>query len=44
VASSCENGKENLVRFQVLAAAIMKMTVFWNVAQCSLVEVYCSSP
>jgi hypothetical protein len=28
-----------LVRFQVLTAASMKMTVFWHVA-CSLVEVY----
>jgi hypothetical protein len=28
------------VRFQVLAAAIMKMAVFWDVAPCSLVEVY----
>jgi hypothetical protein len=28
------------VRFQVLTVASMKMTVFWNVALCSLVEVY----
>jgi hypothetical protein len=28
------------VRFQVLTAASMKMTVFWVVAPCSLVEVY----
>jgi hypothetical protein len=27
-----------LARFQVLTAASMKMTVFWNVAPCSLVE------
>jgi hypothetical protein len=29
-----------LVRFQVFTAASMKMTVFWDVAPCSLVEVY----
>jgi hypothetical protein len=28
------------VRVQVLTAASMKMTVFWDVAPCSLVEVY----
>jgi hypothetical protein len=28
------------VRFHVLTAATMKMTVFWGVAPCSLVEVY----
>jgi hypothetical protein len=28
------------IRFQVLTAASMKMTVFWVVAWCSLVEVY----
>jgi hypothetical protein len=28
------------VRFQVLTAASMKMTVFWDVTLCSLVEVY----
>jgi hypothetical protein len=28
------------MRFEVLAAASMKMTVFWVVAPCSLVEVY----
>jgi hypothetical protein len=28
------------MRFQVLMAASMKMTVFWDVAPCSLVEVY----
>jgi hypothetical protein len=28
------------VRFQVLTAASMKMTVFWDVAPCSLVDVY----
>jgi hypothetical protein len=28
------------VRFQVLTAASMKMTVFWVVASCSLVDVY----
>jgi hypothetical protein len=28
------------VRFQVLTAASMKMTVFWDIAPCSLVEVY----
>jgi hypothetical protein len=27
------------VRFQVLTAASMKMTVFWDVAQCSVVEI-----
>jgi hypothetical protein len=29
-----------LVGFEVLTAVSMKMTVFWVVAQCSLVEVY----
>jgi hypothetical protein len=28
------------VRFEVLAAASMKMAVFWVVVPCSLVEVY----
>jgi hypothetical protein len=28
------------VRFQVLTAASKKMTVFWDVVPCSLVEVY----
>jgi hypothetical protein len=28
-----------VVRFQVLTAASMKITVFWDVAPCSLVEV-----
>jgi hypothetical protein len=28
-----------MVRFQVLTAASMKMAVFWDVAQCSLVEI-----
>jgi hypothetical protein len=28
------------VRFQVLTAASMKITIFWDVAPCSLVEVY----
>jgi hypothetical protein len=28
------------VRFQVLTAAVIKMTVFWDVASCGLVEVY----
>jgi hypothetical protein len=28
-----------LVRFQVLTAASMKMTVFWDVAPCSLLEI-----
>jgi hypothetical protein len=28
------------VRFQVLTAASMKVTVFWDVTPCSLVEVY----
>jgi hypothetical protein len=27
------------VRFQVFMAVSMKMTVFWNVAPCSLVEI-----
>jgi hypothetical protein len=27
-----------IVRFQVLTAANMKMTVFWNIAPCSLVQ------
>jgi hypothetical protein len=27
------------VRFQVLSAAIIKMTAFWDIAPCSLVEV-----
>jgi hypothetical protein len=30
----------NLLRFQVLAVASTKMAVFWDVAPCSLVEVY----
>jgi hypothetical protein len=29
-----------LVRFQVLTAASMNMTVFWDVTPCSLVEIY----
>jgi hypothetical protein len=29
-----------LLRFQVLTTAIMKVAVFWVVAPCSLVEVY----
>jgi hypothetical protein len=29
-----------LVRFQVLTAASMKMSVFWDVAPCSVVEIY----
>jgi hypothetical protein len=29
-----------MVRFQVLTADIMKITVLWDVAPCSLVEVY----
>jgi hypothetical protein len=29
----------NVARFQVLVAAGMTMTVFWNVVQCSLVEI-----
>jgi hypothetical protein len=29
-----------LVRFQVLTAASMKIIVFWDVAPCSLIEVY----
>jgi hypothetical protein len=32
-----------LVRLQVLTAASMKVTVFWDVAPCSLVEVACDS-
>jgi hypothetical protein len=28
------------MRFQLLTAASMKMTVFWDVALCSLVEIY----
>jgi hypothetical protein len=30
----------HLVRLQVLMAASMKMTVFWDVVPCSLVQVY----
>jgi hypothetical protein len=30
----------NVVRFQVLTAASMKIPVFWDVALCNLVEVY----
>jgi hypothetical protein len=30
--------KKSFLTFQVLTAASMKMTVFWNVAQSSLVE------
>jgi hypothetical protein len=29
-----------IVRFQVLMVVSMKITVFWDVALCSLVEVY----
>jgi hypothetical protein len=29
-----------LVIFRVLTTAIIKMTAFWDVAQCSLIEVY----
>jgi hypothetical protein len=32
------NSIHALVRFQVLKAASMNMTVFWNVAPCSLIE------
>jgi hypothetical protein len=28
------------VGFQVLAAASMKMTIFWNIMPCSLIEIY----
>jgi hypothetical protein len=32
------------VRYQVLTAASMKMTAFWDIAPCSLAEIYrCSS-
>jgi hypothetical protein len=31
---------QNFVRFQVPSTASMKMTVFWVIAPCSLVEVY----
>jgi hypothetical protein len=31
--------KNHEVRFHVFTAAIMEMTVFWNVALCSLVDV-----
>jgi hypothetical protein len=31
---------QKIVRFQVFKAASMKMTVFWDVAPCSLVEFY----
>jgi hypothetical protein len=33
-----ENISGNNVRFQVITAARMKMTVFWDVTPCSLVE------
>lgn len=29
-----------VVRFQVLIVVIMKMTAFWYVASCGLVEIY----
>jgi hypothetical protein len=32
--------ERDIVRFQVLKAASMKMAVFWVVEPCSLVEVY----
>jgi hypothetical protein len=32
--------KEELMRFQVLTVANMKMAVFWVVALCSLIPVY----
>jgi hypothetical protein len=46
VVNSTDGGLEikawpgELVRFQVLTAAGMKMSFFWDVAPCSLVEVY----
>jgi hypothetical protein len=30
----------SIVRFQVLTVASMKMVVFWDVAPCSLAEIY----
>jgi hypothetical protein len=35
VAGSCEHGN---VRFQVLTATIVKMSVFWHVVSCGLVD------
>jgi hypothetical protein len=32
--------KKYRVRFQVFAAPSMKITIFWDVAPCNLVEVY----
>jgi hypothetical protein len=38
--STQTNGGNILMRFQVLMAVVMKTTLFWDVAVCSLVEVY----
>jgi hypothetical protein len=35
-----EHMKFMVMRFQVLTAASMKMTVFWDAAPCSLVDIY----
>jgi hypothetical protein len=35
-----QENKVAKMRFQLLTAASMKMTVFWDVALCSLVEIY----
>jgi hypothetical protein len=35
-----QEGDFKVIRFQVLKAASMKMSVFWVVAPCSLAEVY----
>jgi hypothetical protein len=32
--------EDNIVRFEILTAVIPKITVFWAVTLCSLVEVY----
>jgi hypothetical protein len=37
---SCEKEDNIKVRFHVLTAASMKLTAFWNIAACTLVEVW----
>jgi hypothetical protein len=36
----CFSEERDEARFQVLTAASMKVTSFWDIAPCSLVEVY----
>jgi hypothetical protein len=43
VDDDCDDNYHYYVRLSVLTAASMKIAVFWDVAPCSLVEVYRSS-